>query len=286
MSLAKKIFEFFIYSNLFIAICAGVMVFQSCQLLLNNNPTIYFIGFVFFASICSYSFHWYLTPTDSETKTSRIKWLNRHKQVHFIFFFISLAGVLFSGFYLIEHWPWLLLAAFITFLYSAPKIPLPVFRKLRKYALAKTLILALAWMYVTTILPLQVSEQPWRNDFFLFAVSRFLLIYAICILFDFRDREYDRSIGIRSLITWLPEKQINRLFMVTIFLFVLFTIGLVFSGYDSFLIFLLLTPGFIVAGLFNYAKKNDSDMLYYFVLDGLMAFSSVLTLLMGGMIIK
>ncbi|MGK2861273.1 MAG: UbiA family prenyltransferase [Chitinophagaceae bacterium] len=286
MSFAKKNFQFFIYSNLFIALCAVAMVFQTCQFLLNNKPGIYFTGFVFFASICSYSFHWYLTPTDSEIKSPRIQWLSRNKNVHFSFFFIGLAGVVISGFYLLDHLPWLLLAAFITFLYSAPKIPLRFFRGLRKYALAKTLFLALAWMYVTTILPLQISEQSWRNDFFLFAGSRFFLIYAICILFDFRDREYDRSIGIRSLITWLPEKQINRLFLITIFLFVLFTLGLTSSGQSSFQIFLLLIPGLIVAGLYNHAKKNNSDMLYYFILDGLMAFSSVLTLVIDRIIIK
>jgi hypothetical protein len=39
----------------------------------------------------------------------------------------------------------------------------------------------------------------------------------------------------------------------------------------------LLSPVFILVPLYPIAKKNFSDYLYYFVLDGLMMFSSILT---------
>ena len=162
------------------------MVYQTSQLLLPTNPAIHFTGFVFFGTICSYSFHWYLTAADSELTSSGTQWLRRNKNVHFVLFFAGLAGVAVTGFYLSKHWHWLLLSAFITFLYSAPKIPHPFFQALRKVALAKTIFLAFVWMFVTTILPLLISDQPWRTDFYLFAASRFFLIYQISILFDYR----------------------------------------------------------------------------------------------------
>lgn len=282
MSLAGKLFRFFIYSNLFIALCAVLMVYQTCGLLLHSNPNIYFTLFVFFATICSYSFHWYLTPFDAEAASSRMEWFRRNRNVHSVLFVIGLAGAAVCCLYLLEYWLWLLLSAFVTFLYSAPKIPHPWFRLLRKVALGKTIFLALVWVHVTTIVPLLISDQPWQPVFTLFVISRFFLVYAICILFDYRDRQYDRQVGIRSLITWLSERSITILFAASLVVFGACTIGMTFFDQPFSTVFMLLLPGALTALLYNYARINFSDLLYYFVLDGLMALSAVLTLLFGG----
>jgi 4-hydroxybenzoate polyprenyltransferase len=276
----SSVLSFFVYSNLFIAACAVFMVYQTAELLLHSRPDPSFIGFVASATICSYSFHWYLTP-DIELDSSRLRWLKKFRPVHLLFFVIGLLAAVYYGIGLANHWPWLLLAAFITFLYSAPKIPHPLFRSLRKVAIGKTIFLAFVWMYVTTLLPLQISEQAWQPEFTIFAASRFFLIYAICIIFDYRDREYDRSIGIRSLITWLSERSIAILFAVSLLSFLLLNLLLLHYGYPPLLIGILILPGIITACLYSYAIRNFSDIVYYFILDGLMAFSSIITLLPG-----
>ena len=86
MSFAGKLFRFFIYSNLFIACCAVLMVYQTCQLLLHAAPDIYFTCFVFFATVCSYSFHWYLTPVDHDWSSPRMQWLSRQQKYTCCFF--------------------------------------------------------------------------------------------------------------------------------------------------------------------------------------------------------
>jgi 4-hydroxybenzoate polyprenyltransferase len=270
--------RFFVYSNLFIAICAVLMVSQTCQLLLHAPPNLYFLAFIFFSTICSYSFHWHLSAVVTPV-SSREKWQQRYKQLHLILLVVGVIGSAVFFFYLIQYWQWLLLSGVITFLYSAPKIPHKYFRVLRKVAIGKTVFLAFVWMYVTTILPVMISNHSWQSDFTLFALSRFFLIYAICILFDYRDKEDDKSKGIRSLITFLSEKGIQSLFISSIVLFIVFTGWLWFYQYSLFIIVLLLIPGIITAGLYNYAKKNFSDTLYYLILDGLMALSAILTLL-------
>jgi 4-hydroxybenzoate polyprenyltransferase len=237
------------------------------------------IAFIFFSTLCSYSFHWYLTP-DIDLPSSRLHWLKNHRNTHIVLFLTSILGVAFYGIMLVEYWPWILLSGLITFLYTAPKIPHLWFKALRKVALGKTVFLAFVWTYVTTTLPVQLSGQSWEYEHHLFACSRFFLIYAICILFDYRDREYDRSIGIRSLITWLNEKGIAILFYASLILFAFFTLLTAGQG-DYFPVFTLvqLIPGMITAALYKYATKNHSDILYYFLLDGLMALSSLLTLI-------
>ncbi|HSZ85601.1 MAG TPA: hypothetical protein VK787_06200, partial [Puia sp.] len=117
-----------------------------------------------------------------------------------------------------------------------------------------------------------------KNEFLYFILSRFFLIYSICILFDYRDREDDKRDKIHSMITFLNERGINILFAASIILFVAATIRLHWYNYSWLLIAALLIPGIVIATLYNYAKKNFSDYLYYFILDGLMMLSALLML--------
>ena len=253
------------------------MAEQTWYLVLKTPPNHFFLAFVFFSTITSYSFHWYLT-SESIIVSGRLAWIQKHKVYHIILFFVGIAGSVFFFFYLIPYLPWILFSAFITFLYSAPKIPYGFFRVLRKVAYGKTILLAGVWMYVTTVLPIAISTGKWSPDYTLFTISRFSLIYAICILFDYRDREDDKAAGIRSMITYFSERGITKLFSLSLALFGLFTLWLLMYDYALRDVILLLIPGLILALLYNHAKINLSDDLYYFVLDGLMMLSALLML--------
>jgi 4-hydroxybenzoate polyprenyltransferase len=254
------------------------MLNQTYDLLLHLNPDKYLYGFVFSATLCSYSFHWYLS-SQSMVESPRIGWLKKHRIFHLIFFFIGLIGSGIFFFLLLPHWHWLLVSAVITFLYSAPKIPHPWFRALRKVAIGKTIFLALVWMYVTTLLPIIIAGVHFTVPAILFVISRFFFIYAICIMFDFRDRADDKAAGIRSMVTWFSEKGVDRLFFISLLIFAVCTLGLLYYNFSVFRIFLLLIPGIITAAIYEYAKRNFTDYLYYFILDGLMMLSALLMLI-------
>jgi len=255
------------------------MCYQTLQLFQLEFNTDY-LAFVFFASLCSYSFHWWLTPYSSSEKI-RMQWMKRNKYIHGIFYFIGLAGSAFFYFRLREHTLWIALAIVLTFLYSAPKIPWPVFRQLKRIAIGKTIFLSFVWMYVTTALPLIIMKAAWDWHTILFCISRFFFIYAICIIFDYRDREFDRKEGIRSMITYFSERGVDFIFYLSLLLFGLSTAVLSFFGFSWLLVILLLVPGIIVLGLYKTSKQSTSDWLYYFVLDGLMMLPSLLTLMVS-----
>ncbi|HEX2534281.1 MAG TPA: UbiA family prenyltransferase, partial [Chitinophagaceae bacterium] len=179
------------------------------------------------------------------------------------------------------HWAWLVATAFITFLYSAPKIPYLPFIWLRRIAIGKTLFLALAWTQVTAVLPLALERQDFGPEAELFAINRFFLIYAICILFDYRDREADRREGIRSLVTQLDEQGIHSLFLGSLLVFFATGLGGLFHNQDPVTVAILLLPGLLLAGLYARSLRSQSDYLYYFVLDGLMMFSALLLFLLS-----
>jgi len=119
-------------------------------------------------------------------------------------------------------------------------------------------------------------EDAFSNRAVLFFIGQFFFIYAICILFDFRDREDDKADGIRSMITYFDETGINFLFIISITVFIALSLWLRQTGIAWPNIILLLIPAFLLISLYKYAKRNFSDYLYYFVLDGLMMLSGLL----------
>jgi len=273
----KYLFDLFLFTSCFIAGCALLMVVQTNQLLHLQYDITGYLVFVFFSTLCSYNFHWYLSA-DATSENARVQWTQHHKILHLALTAIGGGVSVWYFFHFIESWRWLAGSALLTFLYSAPKLRYGPFAWLSRIAVGKTVFLAFVWMYVTTFLPIAIDNHHWNTAALLFCVSRFLLIYAICIIFDYRDRDYDKQAGIRSMITYFNEKGINNLFAFSLAGFAISTLLLYWYELSILTIVLLLIPGGIVAALYKEAKKNFSDYLYYFVLDGLMMFSSLLTI--------
>jgi 4-hydroxybenzoate polyprenyltransferase len=254
------------------------MTCQTELLLLHSAVSINLLWFIFFSTICSYNFHWYLT-THSVSYSSRILWTKANKGLHLFLYLVGMIGSAVFFFMLTKYWLALFFGAFITFLYSAPKLPQDFFRGFKRIAIGKTFFLAFAWTYVTTVLPIIISGESWQTGFTLFALNRFFLIYAICILFDYRDRQDDKNNGIRSMITYLNENGINFLFWLSMILFTISGIGFYSYHHSLLTVATLLLPGLITAAVYQTAKKNFSDYLYYFLLDGLMMLSGLIMLI-------
>jgi hypothetical protein len=71
---------------------------------------------------------------------------------------------------------------------------------------------------------------------------------------------------------------VNNVFVISLLLFAASTISMYWFGFSFIKIFVLLLPGIITAALYDYSKRNFSDYLYCFVLDGMMMFSGLLML--------
>lgn len=270
-SLAFKLLDAFLFSSLFLAICAVGMVYQTRVLFqLEASPNL--LLFTFAGTLCSYNFHWYFTPA-SFGGTRKSRWSVRYRKVHAALFLIALLLAGYAAIQLIDFWPWLLVTAFITFLYSAPKIPHAAAVQLQRIAIGKTIFLAFAWAHVTALLPLLLAEKDDSNQAIFFVVNRFLLIYAICILFDYRDRETDRKEGIRSLLTQLETRGILILFKGIMAAFFISSFLLYYMGFSLWQVVSLSLPGGLVWLLYPLSLRHKGDYLFYLVLDGLMALS-------------
>ena len=220
-----------------------------------------------------------LTPV-SLHPSQRLQWSGRHRYIHLILTIVGFAGAALSFLYLEAFWLALCVGAGLTFLYTAPKMPGPLFSWLRRIAVGKTLFLALVWTYVTCLLPCLVAGRQWQSAFTWFAISRFMFIYAICILFDLRDRDDDRAEGIRSLVTYLSLRGVQQLYFVSLLTSIVTTLILLWHGLSVIFVCLLLVPVIICFFLYSKARGNYSDYFFYLWLDGLMMLSALLLLLL------
>jgi 4-hydroxybenzoate polyprenyltransferase len=273
----RTFLSYFVYTNLFMVACALLMTQQTVDLFQLRLSHSSLLPFIASATLCSYSLHWYLTPVHP-SPSPRIAWKGAHGNLLFQLFATGLLGSMLFLLPLLEHAGPIAVAIAASFLYTAPKLQVPALQFLSRIQVAKTFFLAFTWMYVTTLLPMLVDEEPIRAPHAWFCASRFFLIYAICILFDHRDQEEDRQLGIRSLPTLFNRRQVTLLFFFTLAAFFACTIQLHGFLPDRVSLFALILPGTLAALLFRRALSDHSDILYYVVLDGLMALSSIITI--------
>ena len=233
------------------------------------------MGFVFFATICSYNFHYLLGSIFVEQKFSLSLLYHQYQRV----LFMAVGGIGAWLFFSAVHVkPVNAFIAFVlTFLYSVPLIPLKQLDFTRRAGFVKTLLLSFTWMFVTAYMPLSRFNIQFTAAAWLMMASSFLFMLMLCILFDNRDRLIDSKYGLHSLSTDLPPKVLKLLIYVLFAL--LFLANFLFYQHG---ITLLQTAALQLTGLttmvfYIFSNKKQGYYFYYFGVDGLMILSAFLT---------
>jgi hypothetical protein len=272
----KKFNIVFLYTNIYTALGAALASMATSKAFLLNLDIDFFI-FLFFATWSSYSLHWYFTsPMDNDLRSV---WSYRNKKWTAAFGILSFVIGLF---YLTKIPQQYILGivplVFFSLLYSAPKIPYQPFIKLRKYVRAKTIYLALAWTYATSVLPFILAAQlTFPEKAITFIVYRFALIFIVCLLFDYRDNTSDKAAGIKSILYNLGMPILNGI--ITFFISIGFLCNAHLRNHIDLKIWILFfLPLVLIMFLFKKAYSSKDDFFYYFIIDGLM-FVQVISLL-------
>jgi hypothetical protein len=209
---------------LWVAVCAASLVFHTTQLM--QLPfNIYLAAFVFFATLCSYNFHYLLAGAFQQQKFSIALIYTRFSAV--LVLLAGIAGMIF--FYADAHIKpnSIAIAFLLTFIYSIPLMPFKMLAFTRKAGILKTLLLAFTWMFVTAYLPLAQYELQFTATSLLIMAKRLLFMLMLCILFDNRDINIDKIHGFSSLATHLSSVQMKWLiYSIFVLLFILnFSLG-------------------------------------------------------------
>ncbi len=274
-----KWFHFILSHSIFIAICSVALAFQAGQLLgFTNNLFVY--GFVFFATLCSYNFYWLLSKTALSKGNSLHDLLSKEKP-GLLLMIVAAAGVAYCFFQSGLSVTFVLTAAMLTIAYAVPLLPISFLKFTRKAGVLKTFLLAFTWAYVTVLIPIQKTYPLLDNaDLFIFT-RRFLFMLMLCIIFDNRDKAVDKIRGLHSLATDLKPSVLN---IIIYLIFAVLFISNLF--YKDFGIAFYHSIGLQVATLallivYFFSLKKRGYFFYYFVVDGMMLFSAIATLVAG-----
>jgi len=234
------------------------------------------MAFVFFATLCSYNFH-YLLGNLAGQRFSLHLLNNPYTRLFFLLSGALGVLLLFSGAHI--RLPDVAIAFLLTFLYSVPLLPFKQLDFTKKIGFAKTVLLAFTWMFVTAYLPLSQYHGQFTTLGLLLMTKRFLFMLMLCILFDNRDAAVDKIRGLHSLATDLSPNVMKTL-IYTLFV-LLFVLNFLLGHYGITLSQRIALQVTSIATLFVYffSTKKQGYFFYYFLVDGLMLFSALLMII-------
>lgn len=271
MRLAQNILKFILYSNLFIAVCAAGLAFET-YLLSDIKISLRMGGIIFFGTLLVYSVDGLLPYkfNQDELLTERTKWVRQNR---LLLQFIALASILcaltlyYTALFELNFW-FILHLLVVAGLYSVPFIPeQDRYIPLRDIPLLKVFLIAYAWSAITVQLPqMEAGRDLFTPENLMLFLRRFLFIFALTLVFDIRDLTKDRLTGtITFPVKWGVEKT-KRLALVLLLLFILSspvgatvwqTIALVLSGIGA-------------AWVIRKAQEGRSQYFFLVAADGMM----------------
>lgn len=257
----------------FISLCAAGLAWQT-NILLQAPVEPFLIALVFLSTFCSYNVYRLISIFPfSKPHDYRSFCINQAP----VFIFLSIAAVWII--YIITLFPAAMIHVFsgtlLAIIYSLPLWPGPLKKIAVRAGFVKTILLAFTWTYISISIPLLQSPFTFSMDqWFLFA-TRFFFMLILCIMFDARDIEVDKMKSFSSLATGMRG---NMLHMVSMFVFVLFLSAAYLFCRDIFgagQFFAFLATGIATCMLYLLSLKKRGYFFYYFLVDGLMLFSTL-----------
>lgn len=269
-----KWLHFILSNSIFIAVCAVALCFQTAILLHISLPGYLYI-FIFFSTLCSYNFYWLLSAFSF---SGQPLWhvIKRYSS-NAVFFALGFLGVLFSLPHIQKLIPVICIGVLLTILYTAPLLPFKIFRIARRAGLFKTFLLALTWAFVTVFIPYQQAPSGNLITLFILFSNRFFFMLMLCIIFDARDTQIDEIRGLQSLTTIISPHNVNYIMYAIFVAYIINGIVLRIYYNEPMQIVALLLTGIVTAIVYFLSLKKQDYFFYYFLVDGLMLFSSLAT---------
>ena len=202
----KKIADFFLFSNIFVAFCV-VALCMSTELLLGYYS--YKISlFVFFATLFTYNFQRLVRMSMQGKLSFRQHWLKENK---FLLWFVTALSAIATVYYSLSisynSLRLLFPLGIIAFMYQ---LPLLFWKgrwwRLREIPGIKIFLIALAWSFVSVGLLVEEYQIGWTIDVWLLFLHRLCFIFAITIPFDIRDLKYD-SLQLKTIPAVFGEEK-------------------------------------------------------------------------------
>ena len=190
----KKILDFIIYSNLFIALCCSAITLQT-SLFFNTINSIYeYVIINFIATFILYNLQRLYYSAKDDTNPKYLWYIKNRRLLFTIIVLILLLSFNFLWEFFIINLQHLVIyssLSIISVLYFLPPI------QLKKYGVLKPFLISLVFITIAILIPLnfKITQQV-----IIYTLAQFFFISGLCVLFDIRDVESDKLNKIKTKI--------------------------------------------------------------------------------------
>jgi 4-hydroxybenzoate polyprenyltransferase len=259
-----RIPAFIAHANIFISICAASLAWYS-QFLSGSNEWTDNLWITFGCTFVLYNtqqlFLAYLVVRNTAEYE---KWISKNALL-----LALVAAAAISEIYPLMHSSRHLLltyctAAAISLLYFLP------FSNLRGIPFLKSFIIGVVWTLICVVAPTKPIKDP---DSLFFAVGQLQFITALCVLFNIKDMEHDRTAGTHTIPVLYGEKR-AKWFAILLLLGYLAASVFVMPDLKGICIY---GTVFLISGLFTWGSSASRHPFYYlYGVDGLILLQSIL----------
>ncbi|NBV13335.1 MAG: hypothetical protein EBS07_04605 [Sphingobacteriia bacterium] len=253
-----------IYSQVWISLAAFAMTYQMGHAVNDKVRNLYLYS-LFFATLIIYNLYKLIpfSEFNSDNPSKKYVWIN------FIALGIGIIGLLYNYQGWLHLWGYLLIPLLATLIYFFPRFSFRWSRSIRKWVIAKPILLALVWVILTGVIPLvPIQLTP---DLIIFLILRFVFLIDICLVFDIRDRLIDRNQGYSDWVSERLEKyffQIRRVSQIMYFFGILILLWLAPGDWEKLISWSI--PAIILWGVRRPSSLKDSEIYYALGLDGVL----------------
>ena len=267
----NKFLHEFVFRNFFIALCSVSMVFSTFLLNNINLCWTHFTVFLAASTFLLYNFHTYSFQLSYSTIASFKKSFFQFKISTFYLIAFIAAMVISVGqvFYFNKNiLLFLIPLTVVTLLYSMPLWGIKKKIRIRESFFVKLPLLGIVWSLSTVVIPLVEQNIDLTSSFVIKqVVCRFLFIFALCVPFEIRDIEIDRSHQVKTLplVFGIQSTKNIGIFFLMIEIIIHHNMNLPFK------IILALDFSSLIALVWIIIQKNNMSVYFYkLFVDGTM----------------
>ncbi len=272
MPLVRAFIDLILYSNLWIALAALSMAAQTQFLLSGRVSPSPLLGFILFATLLLYAVHRIvgLEKVQPFLEKGRFFVISRFRGHIMIYAGIAAIGAAVFFFQL----PFRLQLAAVAPSLIALGYVLPLLggrRRLRDLSYIKIFLIAIAWSWITVLLPALELGMGWSIPMIVMLLERAFFIFAITLPFDIRDLEVDAYNQVRTLPALLGYRR-TKLLALFCLLAMAALAGLNHHAdvYSNGAFAGILLSGLIAFTLIWYSDRVKHDYYFTGLIDGLM----------------
>ena len=272
-----SIFDFLLFSNIFISLCAVAQGAVTFYLIGSKNlPQI--AGLLFTSTLGIYNFSILVTKPKAPEKSPyrRIRWFFAHYRLMVTFTIVSLLSLIPLFFLIsIESAMLLIFLGIISFFYSIPLFSVAGEKiGIRNFPGLKQFLIVFVWTISCVSVPILEAQHAHVSNItmhqtIILIVERFLFYGAITIAFDVRDLFEDKQMGVKTIPVMLGEK--TSLLFCQALLALDFLVLLVLNNYHFKANFWALAFTISFTAWLIFKSKWEKNEYYYFLfLDGVL----------------